>query len=73
MVRFAKVIVAIALVLTGLYLALFGNAWGPWVFELLPDSEIGSWVELIVPFLPLAFIGAGAVLYTRNNIEQETK
>jgi len=72
MVSSAKIIAAIALVLTGLYLALFGNAWGPQVFELLPDSEIGSWVELIVPFLPMAFIGAGAALYTRNNIEQET-
>jgi len=73
MVRSAKMIVAIALVLTGLYLALFGNAWGPRAFELLPDSQLGSWVELIVPFLPMAFIGAGAVLYSRNNIEQDTK
>lgn len=73
MLRSARMIVAIALVLTGLYLALFGNAWGSWAFELLPDSEFGSWVELIVPFLPMAFISAGAVLYTRNNIEQEIK
>jgi hypothetical protein len=26
-------------------------------------SEIGAWVELIVPFLPMVFIGLGAVLF----------
>jgi hypothetical protein len=29
----------------------------------LPDSEIGAWLELIVPFAPMAFIGFGAALF----------
>jgi hypothetical protein len=51
------------MIVTGLYLIVFGNAWGPRAFELLPDNEFGSWVELFVPFLPMVFIGFGAALY----------
>jgi len=54
---------AAALVLAGLYLALFGNVWGPRVFEVLSRSEIGLWLELIVPFLPMVLIASGAALY----------
>ncbi len=61
--QFARLFIAAALVLMGLYLAVFGNSWGPLVFELLPASEIGTWLELIVPFLPMVFIGFGAALY----------
>ena len=61
---FARSLLALTMVVTGLYLATFGNAWGPLAFELLPSSEVGSWLELIVPFLPMAFIGFGAVLFT---------
>ena len=64
LLEFARLLIAAALVLMGLYLAVFGNSWGPLVFELLPASEIGTWLELIVPFLPMAFIGFGAVLFT---------
>jgi hypothetical protein len=53
------------LILVGLWLVVFGNAWAPVVLERLPDSEIGAWLELIVPFLPLLFIGTGAVTLTR--------
>ena len=59
----AKTLVAAALVLTGLFLVVFGNSWAPPAFELLPDTELGYWLELIVPFLPMAFIGLGAVMF----------
>jgi hypothetical protein len=58
----AQLFMAVALVLIGLYLATFGNSWAPMVLELLPASELGEWLELIVPFLPMAFIGFGAAL-----------
>ena len=60
---FARRLIAAALVLTGLYLAVFGNTWAPPVFELLACSEIGAWLELTVPFLPMVFIGLGAALF----------
>jgi hypothetical protein len=52
------------LVAAGLYLAAFGNSWGPIVFELLSQLAIGAWIELVAPFLPMLFIGLGAVLLT---------
>ena len=61
--EFARLLIAMALVVMGLYLAIYGNSWGPPVFELLSDSEIGRWLELLVPFLPMVFIGLGAVLF----------
>ena len=61
--RFIRLLIAAALVLTGLYLLVFGNTWAPIAFELLADSEIGAWLELIVPFLPMVFIGIGAALF----------
>ena len=63
MPQVVKPLVAVVMVLAGLYLAIFGNAWGPAVFDLLPDSEIGAWLELVVPFAPMAFIGFGAALF----------
>lgn len=62
--EFARLLIAVALVSTGLYLAVFGNSWGPLIFELLSDSEFGTWLELIVPFLPMVFIGIGAALFS---------
>ncbi len=67
MLKFAKLLIAVVLVLTGLYLAIFGNAWGPRAFELLSDSELGEWVGLIVPFLPMAFIGLGATVFVSRH------
>jgi len=67
MLKFAKLLIAVVLVLTGLYLAIFGNAWGPRAFELLSDSELGEWVGLIVPFLPMAFIGLGATVFVSHH------
>ena len=61
--RFIRLLIAAALLLTGLYLVGFGNSWGPIAFELLADSEIGAWLELVVPFLPMLFIGIGAALF----------
>jgi len=59
----SKSLIAAALILIGLYLAAFGNAWGPIVFNYLPATELGSWLELVVPFLPMLFIGSGAALF----------
>ena len=58
----AKWCVAITLVVTGGYLLVFGNSWAAFVFELLSGSTLGVWVELIVPLLPMVFIGGGAAL-----------
>jgi hypothetical protein len=55
----ARLFIAVALVLIGLYLATFGNSWAPIVLELLPASELGAWLELIVPFLPMVRRVAG--------------
>ena len=61
-----RLVFSVAMVLTGLYLMVFGNTWGPVVFDWLPDSETGAWLELVVPFLPMLFIGAGAVIYVKG-------
>ena len=63
----AKSLVAAALVLSGLYLVVFGNSWAPTALELLPDTEPGYWLELIVPFLPVALIGFGAALFVSTH------
>lgn len=65
MLELAKPCVAAALVAGGLWLAVFGNAWAPGAFELLPASEFGAWLELLVPFLPMLLIGLGAALFVR--------
>lgn len=62
MLKLAKPAVAAALVAAGLWLAAFGNAWAPGAFELLPASELGAWLELAVPFLPMLPVGLGAAL-----------
>ncbi len=68
----ARLLIAMALILMGLYLAAFGNSWGPLVFELLPASETGAWLELIVPFLPMVFIGFGAAILTLHRRARKT-
>jgi hypothetical protein len=67
MLKLTSQLVAAIMVLTGLYLVAFGNAWGPTIFEVLSDSEIGLWLELIVPFLPMVLIACGAALYAIAN------
>ena len=66
MLELAKPSIAVALVAAGLWLAAFGNAWAPGAFELLPTSEVGAWLELFVPFLPMLLIGLGAALFVRR-------
>ena len=58
-----KLLVATVMVLAGLYMVVFGDAWGQIVFELMAGSETGLWVEHFVPFLPMAIIGFGAALF----------
>ena len=51
------------MMLFGLGLFAFGNTWAPAVLQLLPDTPAGFWLELIVPFLPMVFVGGGAMLF----------
>ncbi len=67
MLKYAKPSIAAALVLAGLYLIAFGNSWAPIAFALLPETELGTWLELLVPFLPMPFVGLGAALFTWEN------
>ena len=67
MLELAKPATAAALVAAGLWLAAFGNAWAPGAFALLPASELGAWLELFVPFLPMLPIGLGAALFVGRN------
>ena len=70
--KIVNLLLAIALILTGLFLAVFGNTWGPFLFERLETSEVGTWATLIVPFLPMVFIGLGAVLFASRDREGPT-
>ena len=40
-----------------------GATWAPSVLAFLPDSPVGYWLELVVPFLPMLFIGGGALVF----------
>ena len=57
-----RVTVATSLILVGFGMFALGHTWAPRALELLPDTPPGFWLELIVPFLPMAFVGAGALL-----------
>ena len=59
---------AAALIATGLFMAAFGNAWAPLALASLPASALGGWLELIVPFLPMAFISSGAALFVATKM-----
>ena len=61
--RLAVILVSVLLAMMGAYLFAFGGTWAPLALEILPDTEFGFWLELIVPFLPMAFIGFAAVLF----------
>jgi len=58
----ARRFVAVASIAMGLFLFVFGNAWAPRVLDWLPASDLGAWLELIVPFLPMVFIVIGAAI-----------
>ena len=66
-IDYVKQLVAVALVLVGLFMVVFGNYWAPLAFELMAGSEIGAWLEHFVPFLPMAIIGSGAALFVSNH------
>ena len=72
MLELAKPCFAAALVAAGLWSAAFGNAWAPGAFELLPASELGAWLELLVPFLPMLLIGLGAALFVGFRTSRKT-
>lgn len=55
-------VLAVLLVLVGLGLFALGHTWAPLALEILPDTPTGYWLELIVPFLPMVFVGGGALV-----------
>lgn len=55
--------IAFVLAAAGIALFAFGGAWAPAALELVPDNEAGVWLELLIPFLPMAPIVAAAVVY----------
>ncbi len=57
-----RVTLAATLILVGFGMFALGHTWAPRALELLPDTPPGFWLELIVPFLPMAFVGVGALL-----------
>ena len=65
MSRLLRNALAALLTLAGLWLFAFGNAWAPVVLAMLPDSPGGYWLELVVPFIPMLFIGGGALVFAR--------
>jgi hypothetical protein len=60
MLKTARLLIAVSLVMIGLYLTAFGKSWAPIAFELLEGSGIGAWLEIIVPFLTMAITGLRA-------------
>jgi hypothetical protein len=62
----AKRLIAATLISFGMVLLAFGNWWAPWFLSVLAAIPGGSWLELILPFLPMAVIGCGAVILTRS-------
>lgn len=57
-----RITLAAALILIGLGLFALGHTWAPAALEILPDTPVGYWLELIVPFLPMVFVGGGALV-----------
>jgi len=62
-IRLLAVLAAASLALTGVYLIAFGSSWAPVALDVLSGSELGAWLELVIPFLPMACIGVAAFLY----------
>ena len=46
----------------GLGLFAFGNLSALAVLELLPDTPAGFWLEPVVSFLPMVFVGGAAMM-----------
>lgn len=45
----------------GVFMIAYGNSWAPMALGLLADTTFGGWVELFVPFLPIAPLYAAAL------------
>lgn len=60
--RSLRVTSATTLILIGIGMFALGHTWAPRALEILPDSPAGYWLELIVPFAPMAVAGLGAWL-----------
>ena len=51
-----------AAIAAGFSLFAFGGAWAPAALELTARLPYGAWLELLLPFLPMAVIGLGVVI-----------
>lgn len=56
-------LLAAACVAAGVVLFAFGNLWAPAALAWLPDNGAGPWLELLLPFLPMIPVAAGAMLF----------
>lgn len=54
------------LILAGLVLAGTGYWWAQPVLAVFQSFPGGQWMQVPVPFLPIACIGVGALLFTRR-------
>lgn len=55
-------VLGIALLVAGSGLFVFGGTWSPAVLAWTAQAPAGEWLELFVPFLPMAVIAFGAVV-----------
>lgn len=58
-----RTVLSMLMVLAGLGMFACGSLWAPVMLELVPETATGLWLELIVPFLPMVFVGGGALLF----------
>ena len=67
MPNLARILLGGAILVLGLYLFMFGGSWAPVALEVLPDTDLGVWLELVVPFLPMLLVGGGVLILTLRN------
>ena len=71
--RILRSLTAGCLVAAGLATFALGHVWAPTALDRIPDSALGPWLELFVPFLPMALITAGAVTYLPRRSDKTKK
>jgi hypothetical protein len=50
----------------GLLMIVFGSRWSGALFASMPDTALGDWLSLVIPYIPLGVIGIGAALFVRS-------
>jgi hypothetical protein len=59
-------ILAAALVGTGVFGITFGSLWAPSALALFARNEVAQYFEIVVPFLPIFLVALGAFLGVRS-------